>query len=67
MFRFVICVDIPADSLKEAYIKLYNKMAESGLEWESSDEAYDDAGEQISEKDLSITRIDVLTEMEEGT
>jgi hypothetical protein len=65
MYRFVICVDIPADSLKEAYIQLYNKMMESGLAWESSDEAYDDAGEEISEADLSETRVQAITEMEE--
>lgn len=65
MFRFVICVDIPADTLKEAYMQLYSKMTESGLEWESSDEAYDDAGEEIPEADLSEMRVQAITEMEE--
>jgi hypothetical protein len=61
-YRFVVCIDIHANSLKEAYRELYNKMAVSGFDWESSDEAYNDEGEEISVDELSETRMEVIAE-----
>lgn len=56
-YRLVVCVDIDAPSLLEAYGKLYETMAKitgpnTGLYWESSDEAYDSDGEPIDEDEL---------------
>lgn len=44
-YRIVICVDIHAETLKEAYGKLYDSMKQpegSDLDWESTDEWFDD-------------------------
>lgn len=60
-FRLVICVDIPADTLTEAYGKLYHEMGEfekrTGIEWESTDEAFDRDGEQIHPSDMVDARL----------
>lgn len=46
-YRIVICVDIHAETLEEAYGKLYDFMKQpegSDLDWESTDEWFDDDG-----------------------
>ena len=63
MFRFVICVDVEADSLEEGYSKLYDTMAKVDTEdfqWESSDEAYTPDGDAVGEADLVRARMDKL-------
>ena len=59
--RFIICVDIDEDDLIEAYSVLYDRMAiiceQSILDWESSDEAYDENGEVINEDKLQEARM----------
>jgi hypothetical protein len=46
-YRLMICVDVQADSLEEAYDKVHTHMTGTGVAWESSDEAYSPDGEQI--------------------
>jgi hypothetical protein len=58
-FRFVICVDVEEKDLASAYSKLYDAMAEISspqLEWESTDEAYFEDGEEIDPKFLQKAR-----------
>ena len=60
-YRIVVCMDIDASSLLEAYGKLYETMAKvtgskTGLDWESSDEAYDPDGNLIPEDVLQGAR-----------
>jgi len=64
-YRIVVCVDIDAPSLLEAYGKLYETMAKvtgpnTGLDWESSEEAYDSDGEEIDEEILQKARMEYL-------
>jgi hypothetical protein len=40
-YRLVICVDVEADTLTEAYGDVYRGMTKSALDWESSDEWFD--------------------------
>jgi len=47
-FRFVLCVDVEADSLEEAYNKLYEAMKLQPFGWETTDEAYSSDGEQVA-------------------
>ena len=65
-YRLVVCIDIEADSLTEAYRKIHQTMTDTGLEWESSDEAYDTEGEEISPEELSAARMSVLASLEEN-
>ena len=58
MYRFVVCVDIEAENLPEAYEKLLGRM--NANDWESTDEAYGPDGEEIGEKRLSQARAKVL-------
>lgn len=64
-WRFIICVDVPAESLPSAYEILHITMGKvaSLLDWESTDEAYDSDGEPIPEPILSAMRMKVLTAM----
>lgn len=58
-FRFVICVDVQAKSLNSAYSKLYDSMkgiSSSDLEWESTDEAYFEDGEEVDPNFLEKAR-----------
>jgi len=57
-FRLVVCIDIEADSLQEAYGKLWRGMAPTVFEdaWESSDEWYGSDGEPGTEEELSDAR-----------
>lgn len=64
-FRLVVCIDVDAESLLEAYGKVYEAMGKitgptSGMDWESSDEAYTPDAEPISEEELSKTRMAYL-------
>ena len=56
MIRFVICVDVEADDLENAYRDLHLTMRKTGYGWESSDEAYDPAGDQYSAEELQRAR-----------
>jgi len=53
-YRFVACIDLTAESLEKAYAILHGALKE--LEWESSDEAYED-GEEIPPEDLQQARM----------
>lgn len=60
MYRLVVCVDVEAASLQEAYGRVYEAMGKvtgpgSSLDWESSDEAFDDNG-QIDAEELQKAR-----------
>lgn len=60
MFRFVICVDVEADSLDEGYSKLYDTMAkvdQEAFQWESTDEAFTPDGDVVDPKDLQRARM----------
>ena len=60
--RFVICVDVIADTIQEGYAKLHKLMGplESTQQiegWESTDEAFDNNGNEVPEPDLSAARL----------
>jgi hypothetical protein len=70
-YRFVVCVDVEAETLDEAYRRLIKAMgyAEEGhayMQWESSDEAFTPDGCEIHENDLSEARMRVLDAMHGG-
>lgn len=52
MTRFIVCIDYADDDLQEAYSKVSKALDQTGLPWETSDEWYDDNGEQGSPEDL---------------
>ncbi len=59
MIRFVICVDVEAEDVDEAYAMLYDAMKavdRSGVEWESTDEVYGSNGEAIPEDRVAAAR-----------
>ncbi len=58
MYRFVVCVDVDADDLPEAYAGLLQRM--NANDWESTDEAYAPDGEQIDKDELTRARESVL-------
>jgi hypothetical protein len=58
MYRFVVCIDLEAESLSEAYALLYQKMASTFIDWETTDEAYNPDGSGISGADLSQVRME---------
>lgn len=58
-FRFIIAVDVDADTLPEAYRKLRTKMdtmtspsARGEIGWETTNEAFDDLGDMIDADEL---------------
>jgi len=57
MFRFIIAVDVPGDTLEEAYTKLLERM--NANDWETTDEAYNLDGEQIEETELQTSIVNV--------
>ena len=68
-YRFVICVDVDADDLKSAYGKLFRFMGvkqapvginRSDIDWESTDENYDDDGEEIDPDVMQAARMEVF-------
>ena len=69
-YRIVICVDIDAESAQDAYEKLYDAMAEAersddDICWESSDEWYDDAGDEILTCDIQAARMAAFDKRED--
>ena len=58
-FRLVVCIDIEAKNLSEAYGKLWRGMAVTMMseDWESSDEWYGEDGELGSEEELAAARM----------
>lgn len=65
MFRFVVSIDVPGDTLKDSYRTLFEKLNELGLEWESTDEAFDADGDEVPEYALNDARIAIITEKDE--
>jgi hypothetical protein len=64
-YRFVICVDVDATSLENAYNDLYDSMKEissQSLEWESTDEAYFPDGEEVDPIILQKARLSKLSQ-----
>jgi hypothetical protein len=57
-FRFVVCVDIPADNLRQAYNGLLDRM--NANDWESTDEVYDLEGDAVKPSIFQTTRELVL-------
>lgn len=55
-YRLIVCIDVPADNLKEAYRKMRKFITdgnpEHALGWETSDEWYGPDGEQGDEAEL---------------
>jgi hypothetical protein len=45
-YRLVVCFDLTADNLKKAYEQLEQRLNKVELAWETSDEWYDETGEQ---------------------
>lgn len=60
MYRFIVCVDVEAGTLEEAYRRLLQRM--NANDWESSDEAYGPDGEPIPKSLLDAARLRVLDE-----
>lgn len=58
-YRLVVCIDIPAVTLEEAYHRLYYTMAglPKDIEWESTDEAFDQEGELIPPNKVQEARM----------
>lgn len=70
-YRIVICVDVHADDLEQAYAKVYDYMAcncgitdgahspgcTNDIDWESSDEAFDHEGEPVDPDVLQEARM----------
>lgn len=71
-YRFVICVDVDADSLEMAYSKLTDFMAPTAraasddINWESSDESYDDDGDPIDPDVMQTARMKVSADGNTG-
>lgn len=65
-YRIVVCVDIDADDLTDAYRQLFKGMAGlcgiTGFDWESSDEWYAEDGQRIEEDALTAVRMQVFKE-----
>jgi len=64
-YRLVICVDVDASSLEEAYGKVYEAMGKitgvgTGLDWSSDDEWYDPEGNAGLSMDLDNARWEFL-------
>lgn len=64
MIRFVVCVDIEADTVKDGYRKLLDRM--NGNDWESTDEVYGADGEPVVGEALETARLAILSERMEG-
>lgn len=61
--RIVVCLDIEAATPTEAYKKLYQQMPklhDAGIDWESTDEWYDEDGEALSPEQITEIRQNVL-------
>lgn len=51
-YRLIVCFDIEADDLKEAYAKLEQRLNKSELAWETSDEWYSAAREEAGDPEV---------------
>lgn len=60
MIRICICIDVDTDDAETAYGIVFDKMLESRLDWESSDEWYGDDGEPLAQDVISEARMRVL-------
>ena len=56
MVRIVICIDTDHADADAAYQQVYKTMADTGLEWESSDEWFDVDGDPIPEEAVQECR-----------
>lgn len=59
MYRIVVCMDINATSLQEAYSKLYralDSMSED-IAWESTDEAFEPEGTPVDPEIMQAARM----------
>jgi hypothetical protein len=70
-YRFIIAVDVEADDLHLAYSKLYRFMGvkeapvginRSDIDWESTDENYDEFGDEIDPDVMQNARMRVFAE-----
>lgn len=61
-YRLVVCIDVAAESLDEAYGKMYESLNRLGQDlcWESSDEAFTPDGEPIEEVELARARMNYM-------
>lgn len=72
-YRWVVCIDINAQSLEESYGHVYNLMKElkkdsknlTYEDWESTDEVYDPEGGQIDPDVIQKARESFLSKVEE--
>ena len=65
MHRIVVCLDVEAESMKEAYGKVYQTLKAVDCEdfqWESSDEWYDPDGGQLPAETVQKIRMEVFAE-----
>jgi hypothetical protein len=62
--RIVVCIDVYAGSLSEAYGKVYEAMGSlpKGMEWESSDESFDDQGNMNTPEALQDARMKYMAQ-----
>ena len=68
-YRIVVCVDVDAADLTDAYRAVYACMTSlatvSVIEWESSDEWYAEDGQRIEQDAIDLARVTVLQEIDE--
>lgn len=65
-FRLIVCFDIDADSLEEAYAKLRPAVEQAGFPWETSDEWYDHDNESGEPGDPAELQRAVLACLKKG-
>jgi len=63
--RLIVCFDIVADTVADAYAKLANKLDQTGLAYETGEPCYVD-GEPITEEELSNAILQVLEQREDA-
>ena len=59
-FRLVVSIDIEdVESLDEAYSHLYDfmKCSPKNIDWESTDEGYDEDGQELDPQDIQLARM----------
>jgi len=65
-YRFVVCLDVEADSLEEAYSELYTSMGKvdrSSFQWESTDEAFDPDGNPVTPEEVQEARMSTFARL----
>ena len=60
MYRFVVCVDVLAETLEGAYAELRETLGPD-VSYETSDEAYGPDGEEVTVTELNAARHAVLS------